>query len=87
MRGSILFRVDVFPAFLCIDIVVYVMSRVPCTTVLSQEIQIFQETFFVFCKFYFVILPTQSVNCILIFTALESSFKVLSNCVFLKLLI
>jgi len=42
---------------------------------------------FVFCKFYFVILPTLSGNCILIFTLLESSLRVLSNCVFLKLLI
>ena len=42
---------------------------------------------FVFCKFYFLILPTRSGSCILIFTPLESSLKVLSNCVFLKLLI
>jgi len=43
--------------------------------------------FLSFCKFYFVILPTRSGNCILIFTPLEWSSKVLSNCVLLKLLI
>jgi len=61
------------------------ISRVPCTKVLSQEIQIFQETSFVFCKFYFVILPTCSGNCILIFTPLEWASKVLCNCVLLQL--
>jgi len=46
----------------------------------------FRKRVFVFCKFYFLILPTRSGNCILIFTLLELSLKVLSNCVFLKLL-
>jgi len=38
--------------------------------------------FLCFAKFHFVILPTCSGNCILIFTPLESSLNVLSNCVF-----
>ena len=52
-----------------------------------KKSKFFRKRVFVFCKFYFVILPTRSGNCILIFTPLESSLKVLSNCVFLKLLI
>jgi len=52
-----------------------------------KKSKFFRKRVFVFCKFYFVILPTWSGNCILIFTPLESSLQVLSNCVFLKLLI
>jgi len=54
---------------------------------ISRNPIFFRKRVFVFCKFYFVILPTRSGNCILIFTPLESSLKVLSNCVILKLLI
>ena len=52
-----------------------------------KKSKFFRKRVFVFCKFYFVILPTRSGNCILIFTPLESSLRVRSNCVFLKLLI
>jgi len=52
-----------------------------------KKSKFFRKRVFVFCKFYFVILRTHSGNCILIFTPLESSLKVLSNCVFSKLLI
>ena len=52
-----------------------------------KKSKFFRKRVFVFCKFYFVILPTRSGNCILIFTPLESSLKVLSICIFLKLLI
>ena len=45
-----------------------------------KKSKFFRKRVFVFCKFYFVILPTCSGNCILIFTPLESSLKVLSNC-------
>jgi len=59
-----------------------VISRVPCTKVLSQEIQIFQDTSFCVLQ----VLPRNFTNklwqlCIDFYT-IRSSLKVLSNCVF-----
>ena len=57
------------------------IPRVPYTKVLSQKIQIFQETSF--CVLQVLLLDFAStIWLILIFTPLESSLKVLSNCVF-----
>jgi len=56
---------------------------------ISKKSKFFRKRVFVFRKFHFLILPTRSDNCILVFIPLEVelSLKVLWNCVILKLLI
>ena len=72
--------------FVIVVIFVFI-SRVPCTKVLSQEIQIFQETSF--CVFQ--VLLRNFTNALwqlyIDFYTIEWSSKVLSNCVLLKFLV
>jgi len=64
-----------------------VKSRVPCTKVLSQEIQIFQETSFCVLQVLLRNFTNTLWQLYIDFYTIRMVLKVLSNCVLLKLLI
>jgi len=66
---------------------VMIKSRVPCTNILSQEIQFFQETSFCVLQVLLLDFTNTIWQLYIDFYNIRYVFEVLSNCVFLKLLI